>query len=222
VSPSLTLFSLYSYHLAFTKNSPKFTALNPASSQSSASHGLSPPPATLCTTLTRTELTKNPNDSVLKKSPVLIVFIPPGHSLRKKSSCPMYVSASPDPTSTNCGTSQKTLSWARRCLRTSVSAAAAMARTERTSPVPMRWRGKLPEDGDEGAVVNCHGEENGGDEEDGEGGGGDLEGGAHAAVHGDGLGDGEGGHLGVDRPEEDRGGPRREHADHELYFLHVG
>ncbi|KAM0071487.1 hypothetical protein Hdeb2414_s0001g00025851 [Helianthus debilis subsp. tardiflorus] len=60
--------------------------------------------------VTNNELKKNPNESVLENNPVLIFFIPLGHSFKKKSSCPMYVNASPDPTKKNCGINQHTLS----------------------------------------------------------------------------------------------------------------
>ncbi|CAA7391659.1 unnamed protein product [Spirodela intermedia] len=66
-----------------------------------------------------------------------MVFIPLGHSLRKKSSWPMYAKASPDPTRRNCGISQNTLMGTG-------PAAATMAMAERTSPTPMRWSGVRP------------------------------------------------------------------------------
>ncbi|OAY81728.1 hypothetical protein ACMD2_20683 [Ananas comosus] len=174
--------------------------------QSSASHALRPPlPVTLCTIDTSTELTKNPSESVLRNNPVLMVFIPFGHSRKKKSSCPMYVKASPAPTRKNCGISQNTLSRIvesfgldratfRRLI--SVRAAAAIARMERTRPTPMRWSGlavgvagEAVGERDDEAVVDGNGDEDGADEEHGEGARGDLEGRANAAVHGGGLRD---------------------------------
>ena len=52
---------------------------------------------------------KNPSESVVKNSPVLIVFMLFGDLVMKKSSCPVYMKASPEPTRKNCGMSKKTL-----------------------------------------------------------------------------------------------------------------
>ena len=86
---------------------------------------------------------------------------------------------------------------------------------------PVRVAGGAPRHGHDEAVVDGHGEEDGADEEDGEGARRDLEGGADVAVHGGRLGHGEGGHLGVHRPEHDRRRPDRQHPRHRLHLLHV-
>jgi hypothetical protein len=76
--------------------------------------------------------------------------------------------------------------------------------------------------GREEAVVDGHGEEDGADEEDGEGARGDEEArAADAAVHELGLRHREGGHLRVDGPEHDGGGPDGQHPHHLLHLLHV-
>jgi hypothetical protein len=87
----------------------------------------------------------------------------------------------------------------------------------------LRVGGEAAGEGHDEAVVDGDGDEDGANEEDGEGAGGDLEGGrgAEAAVHGLGLGDGEGGHLRVHHPEGDGGGPGGKHAQHLLHLLHV-
>uniref|UniRef100_A0A0A9GLG7 Uncharacterized protein n=1 Tax=Arundo donax TaxID=35708 RepID=A0A0A9GLG7_ARUDO len=98
--------------------------------------------------VTSSVLKKNPSAQVLRNSPVLMVFMPLGHSRRKKSSCPMYVNASPAPTSTNWGMSRNTVSmtpcsevfWRWR----SMSAATAMPRTEKKRPTKTRWSGERP------------------------------------------------------------------------------
>ena len=73
------------------------------------------------------------------------------------------------------------------------------------------------------AVVYGHGEEDGADEEDGEGARGDVEArrAADGAVHDLGLRHREGGHLRVDGPEHDGGGPDGQHPHHLLHLLHV-
>jgi hypothetical protein len=76
--------------------------------------------------------------------------------------------------------------------------------------------------GREETVVDGHGEEDGADEEDGEGARGDEEArAADAAVHELGLRHREGGHLRVDGPEHDGGGPDGQHPHHLLHLLHV-
>ncbi|KAJ1440750.1 hypothetical protein SESBI_01823 [Sesbania bispinosa] len=92
---SASFLSLYTYHLAQAKLS--------------AIHGLVGP-VILFTEATNKELKKNPKERELKNSPMLMVFIPSGHSLRKKSNCPIYIKASPDSTMKNCGTNQNTFS----------------------------------------------------------------------------------------------------------------
>ncbi|BAS72680.1 Os01g0556650, partial [Oryza sativa Japonica Group] len=81
--------------------------------------------------------------------------------------------------------------------------------------------GEYAAERDEDAVVDGEGEHDGADEEDGERGGRDLEAGADAAVHGGGLLHGEGDHLRVDGPEEDRRRPHRHQPRHHLHLLHA-
>lgn len=66
-------------------------------------------PVTLFTTDTKKLLMKNPSERVVRKSPVLIVLIPFGDYVMKKSSWPVYMKASPDPTKKNWGINMKTL-----------------------------------------------------------------------------------------------------------------
>nr|GLL45265.1 hypothetical protein ACMD2_20683 [Ipomoea trifida] len=58
---------------------------------------------TFLITDTRKLLTKKPRERVVKKRPVLMVFMLFGDWVRKKSSWPVYMKASPDPTRKNCG-----------------------------------------------------------------------------------------------------------------------
>ncbi|THU55191.1 hypothetical protein C4D60_Mb11t03970 [Musa balbisiana] len=95
-----------------------------------------------------------------------------------------------------------------------------MPKMEKTRPTAMRWSDERPW-GDDDAVVEGDGNEDGTDEEDGKGASRDLEGGTDVAVHGGGLRHREGGHLGIDGPKHDGGGPGGEHSDHLLHLLHV-
>lgn len=80
---------------------------------------------------------------------------------------------------------------------------------------------EAPAERDEDAVVDGEGEHDGADEEDGERCGRDLEA-AHAPVHGGRLLHGEGDHLRVDGPEQDRRRPHWHQPRHHLHLLHAG
>lgn len=68
-------------------------------------------------------------------------------------------------------------------------------------------------------VVDNNGDHNGGDKEDSERAGRDLEG-PDGAFHGGSLFDGESDHLSVSGPEQNGGRPYRKQPYHHLHFLH--
>lgn len=107
-------------------------------------------PVTAFTIETKRLLTKKPRDKVLRKRPVLIVFIPLGDLVMKKSSCPVYMKASPEPTRKNCGINKNTLigrvpvalcaDLATDNLFLSDSAAAAIPIVDKTRPIAILCR----------------------------------------------------------------------------------
>lgn len=111
---------------------------------------------TFLTTDTKKLLTKKPRERVVKKRPVLMVFIPLGDCVMKKSSWPVYMNASPAPTRKNCGIRRKTLmgrleledrltDFATDSLFVSANAAAAIPIMDSTSPMAILCKLEKPE-----------------------------------------------------------------------------